>query len=48
MFFTLELFKRRPPSQRARQIATYVGMVIVVILMLLALRNDVVRYLLPR
>jgi regulator of sigma E protease len=48
VFFTLELFKRRPPSQRAREIATYVGMVIVVILMLLALRNDVVRYLLPR
>jgi regulator of sigma E protease len=48
VFFTLELFKRRPPSQRAREIATIVGMVIVVTLMLLALRNDVVRYLLQR
>jgi regulator of sigma E protease len=48
MFFTLELFKRRPPSPRAREIASYVGLVIVVTLMLFALRNDVVRYLLPR
>jgi regulator of sigma E protease len=47
VFFTLELFKRRPPSPRAREIATYVGLVVVVILMLFALRNDVVRYLLP-
>jgi regulator of sigma E protease len=48
VFFTLELFKRRPPSRRAREIATYVGLVVVVTLMLFALRNDVVRYLLPR
>ena len=47
VFFTLELFKRRPPSPRAREIATYVGLVIVATLMLFALRNDVVRYLLP-
>jgi regulator of sigma E protease len=48
MFFTLELFKRRPPSPRARQIATKVGLVIVVTLTIFALRNDVVRFLLPR
>jgi len=48
VFFTLELFKRRPPSVRAREIASYVGLVIVATLMLFALRNDVVRYLLPR
>jgi membrane-associated protease RseP (regulator of RpoE activity) len=48
MVFTIELFKRRPPSVRARQIASYVGLVIVATLMLFALRNDVVRYLLPR
>jgi regulator of sigma E protease len=48
MFFTLELFKRRPPSVRAREIASYVGLVVVATLMLFALRNDVVRYLLPR
>jgi len=46
VFFTLELFKRRPPSPRARQIATKVGLVIVVGLTVLALRNDVVRFLL--
>jgi regulator of sigma E protease len=48
VFFTLELFKRQPPSPRAREIASYVGLVIVAALMLFALRNDVVRYLLPR
>lgn len=48
VFFTLELCKRRPPSPRAREIATYVGLVVVGTLMLFALRNDVVRYLLPR
>jgi len=46
VFFTLELFKRRPPSPRARQIATNVGLVVVVALMVLALRNDVERFLL--
>ncbi|HMF42404.1 MAG TPA: RIP metalloprotease RseP [Polyangia bacterium] len=45
VFFTLELFKRRPPSPRARSIATRVGFVIVVTLTILALRNDVVRFL---
>ena len=48
VFFPLELFKRRPPSPRAREIASYVGLVIVGTLMIFALRNDVVRYLLPR
>ena len=48
VFFTIELFKRRPPSARARELASYVGLVIVAVLMLFALRNDVVRYLLPR
>jgi regulator of sigma E protease len=48
VFFTLELFKRRPPSPRARQIATKVGLVIVLVLTVFALRNDVVRFLLPR
>ncbi len=47
VFFTIELFKRKPPSVRAREIASYIGLVIVVVLMLFALRNDVVRYLLP-
>lgn len=45
MFFTIELFKGRPPSARARQIASYVGLVIVLLLMAFALKNDVVRFL---
>ena len=45
MFFTIELAKGRPPSGRARRIASYVGLVMVVLLMVLALKNDVVRFL---
>jgi regulator of sigma E protease len=48
VFFTLELFKRRPPPPRAREIASYIGLFIVGTLMIFALRNDVVRYLLPK
>ncbi|HXU03391.1 MAG TPA: RIP metalloprotease RseP [Polyangia bacterium] len=44
VFFTLELLKRRPPSPRARQIATKIGLVIVVMLTILALQNDVRRF----
>jgi regulator of sigma E protease len=47
MFFTIELAKGRPPSARARQIASYVGLVLVLLLMALALKNDVVRFLRP-
>jgi regulator of sigma E protease len=45
MFFTIELAKGRPPSARARRVASYVGMVVVALLMALALKNDVVRFL---
>jgi regulator of sigma E protease len=48
LFFTIELFKRRPPSARARAITTYIGVVVVVLLVLFALKNDVVRFFLPR
>jgi regulator of sigma E protease len=48
MFFTIELCKGRAPSLRARQIASYVGLVVVVLLMAFALKNDVVRFLIPR
>jgi regulator of sigma E protease len=48
LFFTIELFKRRPPSPRARAITTYIGVVVVVLLLLFALKNDVVRFILPR
>jgi membrane-associated protease RseP (regulator of RpoE activity) len=44
-FFTLELFKRRPPSPRARHIATQIGLVVVILLTVFAIRNDVVRFL---
>ena len=46
MFFTIELAKGRPPSRRARQVASYVGLVVVVLLMAFALKNDVVRLVL--
>jgi regulator of sigma E protease len=48
LFFTIELFKRRPPSPRARAITTYIGVVVVALLVLFALKNDVVRFFLPR
>lgn len=48
MFFTIELFKGRAPSLRAREIASMVGLVLVVLLMALALKNDVVRFFIPR
>jgi regulator of sigma E protease len=48
LFFTIELFKRRPPSARARTITTYIGVVVVVMLVLFALKNDVVKFFLPR
>jgi len=48
LFFTIELFKRRPPSARARAITTYIGVVVVVLLVLFALKNDVVKFFLPR
>jgi regulator of sigma E protease len=43
MFFVIELVKRKPPSARARSIASYVGIVLVVLIVAYALKNDVVR-----
>jgi regulator of sigma E protease len=48
LFFSIELLKRRPPSARARTITTYIGAVVVAVLVLFALKNDVVRFFLPR
>ena len=48
LFFSIELFKRRPPSPRARAVTTYIGVVVVALLVLFALKNDVVRFFLPR
>ena len=44
MFFTIEAVKRRPLSLRAREIASYVGLVLLISLLVYACRNDIVRY----
>lgn len=44
LFFTIEAIRRRPLSQRAREIASAVGLLVILILLLIALRNDIVRY----
>ena len=43
MFFTIEAIKRKPVSLRTRQFASYVGLAIIVLLMGLALKNDLER-----
>lgn len=43
LFFTLEALRRKPLSQRAREIASAVGLVIILVLLLIALRNDITR-----
>jgi regulator of sigma E protease len=44
MFFTLEALRRRPLGQRAREVASAVGLVIILVLLLIALRNDITRF----
>jgi len=44
LFFTVEAVKRRKLSLRAREIATYVGLVLLLSLMIFAFKNDIVRY----
>lgn len=44
MLLTAEGIKREPLSFRARQIASYVGFVCIVLLMLFAFKNDIERY----
>jgi regulator of sigma E protease len=44
LFFTIEAVRRRPLGQRAREIASAVGLVIILLLLLVAARNDIVRY----
>jgi regulator of sigma E protease len=44
LFFTVEAVRRRPLGQRAREIASAVGLVIILLLLLVAARNDIVRY----
>ena len=44
MFFSLEAIRRKPLSLRARQIASYFGLALIVLLMLTAFKNDIERY----
>ena len=46
LFFTIEAVRRKPLSQRAREISAAVGLVIVLLLLLVATRNDIVRHFL--
>ena len=43
MFFAIEAVKRSPVSMRTRQIATYVGFSIIILLMVLVFKNDIER-----
>lgn len=44
LFFTIEAIRRKPLGQRAREIASAIGLVVILLLMLIALRNDVMRF----
>lgn len=44
LFFTIEAIRRKPMSQRAREIASAIGLVVIALLLLIALRNDVMRF----
>ncbi len=44
LFFTVEAIRRRPLGQRAREIASAIGLVVILLLLLVAARNDIVRY----
>jgi regulator of sigma E protease len=44
MLFTIEAVKRGPITQRTRQIATYVGLAMIMMLFLLVFKNDIERY----
>jgi regulator of sigma E protease len=44
LFYVIEAIRRRPLGQRAREIASAVGLVVILLLLLIALRNDVVRH----
>lgn len=44
LFFTVEAIRRRPLGQRAREIASAIGLVVILLLLLVATRNDIMRY----
>ena len=46
LFFTIEAVRRKPLSQRFREIASAAGLVVIILLLLIAIRNDIIRYFL--
>jgi regulator of sigma E protease len=44
LLYAIESIRRRPLSQRAREIASTFGLVVVLLLLLVGLRNDIVRF----
>ncbi len=44
LFFTIEAIRRRPLEQRAREVASAIGLAVLLVLMLIAARNDIMRY----
>jgi regulator of sigma E protease len=47
LFLALEAVLRKPVSLKKMEIAQMVGLVLIILLMLFAIRNDVVRYFFP-
>lgn len=47
MLFTIEAVRRRPLGQRTREIVSAVGLVVILLLLLIATRNDIIRYWWP-
>ncbi|MCH9681057.1 MAG: site-2 protease family protein [Deltaproteobacteria bacterium] len=44
LFFIIEAIRRKPLGQRAREISFAVGLLVILLLLLIAARNDIVRY----
>jgi regulator of sigma E protease len=44
LLFTVEAIKRKPLSLRARQVASYIGLAVILLIMLTAMKNDIQRY----
>ena len=47
MMFAIEAIRRRPPSVRAREIANLAGLGLLLMLMVFAFRNDIMRFAWP-
>ncbi|MEZ4271470.1 MAG: RIP metalloprotease RseP [Myxococcota bacterium] len=46
LFFAIEAIKRKPPSMRTREIATMVGLTLLLVLMVWVMTNDVLKFVL--